>query len=66
MEENLAESGVDINADINVDEEIPSDNEIETIQNATEIETDDNENKINLNKDLENNSDANKFLWSRC
>ena len=60
MEENLAESGVDIgNSDVNVDEDIPSDKEIETIQvNETKesVENDDNKNQ---NIDLENNSVSN-------
>ena len=60
MEENLAESGVDIgSATSNIDEDIPSDKEIETIQNIDEIESDQSENKINLDNDLEKNSDLN-------
>ncbi len=60
MEENLAESGVDIgNSDINVDEYIPSDKEIETIQDNDKKESVKNDDNENLNMDLENNSDSN-------
>ena len=45
MEENLAESGVDIgNSEVNVDEKIPSDQEIEALENAVEKEI--NQNKM--------------------
>ena len=45
MEENLAESGVDIgDTEVIADEKIPSDQEIETLENAVEIETNQNEN----------------------
>ena len=60
MEENLAESGVDIgNSDVNVDEDIPSDKEIETIQDNNKKESAENDNNKNLDIDLENNSDSN-------
>ena len=60
MEENLAESGVDIgNADENINEDIPSDKEIETLHNSDKKESVENENNQNLNKDLENNSNSN-------
>ena len=60
MEENLAESGVDIgNSDVNVDEDIPSDNEIETIQDNDKKESVENDDNKNLNMDLENNSVSN-------
>ena len=60
MEENLSESGVDIgNTEVNADEEIPSDQEIEKIQDADEKVTNENENNENLNNDLENNSVSN-------
>ena len=60
MEENLAESGVDIgNSDVNVDEDIPSDKEIETIQDNDKKESVKNDDNENLNMDLENNSDSN-------
>jgi hypothetical protein len=60
MEENLAESGVDIgNSDVNVDEEIPSDKEIETIQDNEKKETFENDDSKNLNMDLENKSNSN-------
>ena len=60
MEENLAESGVDIgNSDVNVDEDIPSDKEIETIQDNDTKETVKNDANKNLNIDLENNSVSN-------
>ena len=60
MEENLAESGVDIgNSDVNVDEDIPSDKEIETIQDNNEKESVENEDNINLNLDSQNNSVSN-------
>ena len=60
MEENLAESGVDIgNSDVNVDEDIPSDKEIETILDNDKKETVENDDDKNLNMDLENNSDSN-------
>ena len=60
MEENLAESGVDIgNSDVNVDEEIPSDKEIETIQDNEKKETFENDDSKNLNMDLENKFNSN-------
>ena len=60
MEENLAESGVDIgNAVENIDEDIPSDKEIETLNNSDKKESVENENNQNLNKDLEDNSNSN-------
>ena len=58
MEENLAESGVDIgNSEVNVDEDIPTDREIETLKNDDEKEISENDDNKNLNKDLENNFD---------
>ena len=58
MEENLAESGIDIgNSEINVDEDLPTDKETETIENGGEKETGENDDNKNLNKDLENNLD---------
>ena len=60
MEENLADSGVDIgNSDVNVDEDIPSDKEIETIQDNNEQETVESEDNKNLNLDSQNNSVSN-------
>ena len=60
MEEYLAEAGVDIgNAETHVDEEIPSDQEIESIEEADTKEPSENENKKNLNNDLENNTGSN-------
>jgi len=60
MEENLSESGVDIgNADVNIDEDIPSDKEIEILHDADKNESVENENDQNLNKDLENTSNPN-------
>ena len=60
MEENLAESGVDIgNSDVNVDVDIPSDKEIETIQDNNEKESVENEDDKNLNLDSQNNSVSN-------
>ena len=60
MEENLAESGVDIgNAEVSVDEELPSDKEIEKINTTDSIETDQVKNNKNINLDLENNSNGN-------
>ena len=60
MEEYLAEAGVDIgNAETHVDEEIPSDQEIETFEEANAKESSENENKKNLNNDLENNTSSN-------
>ena len=60
MEENLAESGVDIgNSDVSFDEDIPSDKEIEKIQENEEKEYVENEDNKNLNIDLKNNSDSN-------
>ena len=57
MEENLAEAGVDIgNADVNIDEEIPDDQEIETIQDLDNSVSSDNESTENLDNDLENKS----------
>ena len=58
MEENLAEVGIDIgNAEVNVDEEIPSDQEIVSSLEVDEVSSE-NDNKKNLNNDLENNSDS--------
>ena len=60
MEEYLAEAGVDIgNAETHADEEIPSDQEIELIEEADAKEVSENENKKNLNSDLENNTGSN-------
>jgi hypothetical protein len=60
MEENLAESGVDIgNSDVNVDEEIPSDKEIEKIQDNGKKESFEKDDSKNLNMDLENKSNSN-------
>ena len=60
MEEYLAESGIDIgNAETNADEEIPSDQEIELIEEADAKVASENENKKNLNNDLENNTGSN-------
>ena len=58
MEENLTEAGVDIgNADVNVDEEIPTDQEIVSTLEVDEVSSEGDNNK-NLNNDLENNSDS--------
>ena len=60
MEENLSESGVDIgNADLNVVENLPDDNEIEAIKESDQRETDETGNNKNFDKSLENNSDTN-------
>ena len=60
MEENLTESGVDIgNADINVDEDIPSDKELELSVDTDESKSIENEKNKDSNKDLENNPDSN-------
>ncbi len=60
MEEYLAEAGVDIgNAETNAEEEIPSDQEIETIEEADAKEPSENKNEENLNYDLENNTGSN-------
>ena len=60
MEENLAEAGVDIgNAETHADEEIPSDQEIESIEEANAKEPSENENKKNINNDLKNNTGSN-------
>ena len=60
MEENLTESGVDIgNADINVDEDIPSDKELELLVDTDESKSIENEKNKASNKDLENNPDSN-------
>ena len=60
MEENLAETGVDIGqADVNVEEDIPSDKEIETIQDTVKKESDNNDDHKNVNEELENNSNLN-------
>ena len=60
MEENLAEAGVDIgNAETHADEEIPSDQEIESIEGANAKEPSENENKKNINNDLKNNTGSN-------
>ena len=59
MEENLTESGVDVgNAEANVDEDIPSDKEIDAIHNADKKESVENENDQNLDKDIENTSNS--------
>ena len=56
MEENLAESGVDIgNSEVIVDEDIPIDKEIEIIENDDEKETSENDDNKNHDKDLEEN-----------
>ena len=60
MEENLAESGVDIgNSDANIDEDIPSDKEIEKIQDYDVKESVENDDDEILDKNLEINSDTN-------
>ena len=60
MEEYLAESGVDIGkAESPSEEEIPSDQEIEAIVEADAEELSENDNKKNLNNDLENNTGSN-------
>ena len=60
MEENLTESGVDIgNADINVDEDIPSDKELELLVDTDGSKSIENEKNKDTNKDLENNPDSN-------
>ena len=60
MEEHLAEAGVDIgNNETLADEEIPSDKEIESIEETNAKEPGENENKKNLNNDLENNTGSN-------
>ena len=59
MEENLTESGVDVgNAEANVDEDIPSDKEIDTIHNADKKGSVENENDQNLDKDIKNTSSS--------
>ena len=61
MEENLAESGVDIgNSEVNADEKIPSDQEIEALENAVEKEINQNQNGENFDNDLEDNSNSNE------
>ena len=56
MEENLAESGVDIgNTEVNANEDLPTDKEIEIIENYDEKETSENDDNKNLNNDTENN-----------
>ena len=60
MEENLAETGVDIgNVETVTAEEIPSDKEIETIQEANKTEISNSENNNNIDNDFENNSISN-------
>ena len=60
MEEHLTEAGVDIgNDETHADEEIPSDKEIESIEETNAKEPSENENKKNLNNDLENNTGLN-------
>ena len=60
MEEYLAEAGVDIGkAETHAEEEIPSDQEIESIEEADAKEPSENEIKKNLNNDLENNTGSN-------
>ena len=60
MEEHLAEAGVDTgNAETHAVEEIPSDQEIASIEEADAKEPSENENKKNLNNDLENNTGSN-------
>ncbi len=57
MEENLTEAGVEVsNMEVNVGENIPSDQEIEKIEEAKKIEPIKNEDGENVNKDLEENS----------
>ena len=59
MEENLAESGVDIgNSEASVDVDIPTDKEIETVEDNDEKETAENDDNKDLNKDLESNFDS--------
>ena len=61
MEENLAESGVDIgNSEVNADEKIPSDQEIEALENAVEKEINQNQNGENSDNVLEDNSNSNE------
>ena len=61
MEENLAESGVDIgNTEVNADEKIPSDQEIEALENTIEIETNQNENSKNIDNGEEDNSNSDR------
>ena len=61
MEENLAESGVDIgNSEVNSDEKIPSDQEIESSENVVKKEINQNENGENLDNNLEDNSNSNE------
>ena len=60
MEENLTEAGVDIgDADVNADEEIPSDHEIEAMPDNDKNEMVENDKIKNSNNDLENNSVSN-------
>ena len=60
MEENLTEVGVDIgDADVNADEEIPSDHEIEAMPDNDKNEMVENDKIKNSNNDLENNSVSN-------
>jgi small subunit ribosomal protein S2 len=61
MEENLAESGVDIgNSEVNADEKIPNDQEIEALENAVEKEINQNQNGENFDSDLVDNSNSNE------
>ena len=61
MEENLAESGVDIgNSEVNADEKIPNDQEIEALENAVEKEINQNQNGENFDSVLVDNSNSNE------
>ena len=58
MEENLTESGVDIgNADVNIEEDVPSDKDIETTADINQENSD--ENDKNIKNDLENDTKSN-------
>ena len=60
MEENLTESGIDIgNAEVNVDEDLPSDKQIDAIEDAEQKKYSEDDNNQDLNKNLENNADTN-------
>ena len=60
MEENLTESGIDIgNAEVNVDEDLPSDKQINAIEDTEQEEHGEDDNNQDLNKNSENNADTN-------
>ena len=60
MEENLTESGIDIgNAEVNVDEDLPSDKQIDAIEDTEQEEYGEDDNNQDLNKNSENNADTN-------